>query len=188
VSSGSLVLDRAVDVCHRLNRAGIECAIGGALALAYHVDDPRATQDIDVNVALPASSAREAVDALPPDVPWDEGTLGVIARDDQVRIWWPVAGQVAMPLDLFFAADPFHAAAQARSIEVPMGDATVRVLAATDLAVFKALFDRPKDWVDIAAMAQAHDATVDLNEAADRVAAIVGGGDARVRKLRHGFT
>ncbi|MCB0979024.1 MAG: hypothetical protein KDB17_00015, partial [Ilumatobacter sp.] len=57
------------------------------------------------------------------------------------------------------------------------------VLAAEDLAVFKALFDRPKDWVDIATMAESN--AIDLDEAADRLATLLPG-DNRVDRLRRG--
>lgn len=182
--TGMLVLERAVDVHLRLLAAGIDNAIGGALALGYHIDDPRGTQDIDVNVSLPSSRAAAALAVLPDDVPWDDTTIARIERDDQVRIMWPVRDQHPMPLDLFFAVDPLHDTVRRRAVEVPMGDATVRVLSATDLTIFKALFDRPKDWVDIQAMLDAHDSTVDLAEAARWIGDIVGDDDARWVRLR----
>lgn len=184
MNGGALVLQRAVDVHQRLSAADIGSAIGGALALAYHVDDPRATQDIDVNVSLPASRAADALRVLPDDIPWDETTLDRIRRDDQVRIRWPVPGELAIPLDLFFAVDRFHEIAVDRAIEVPMAGSTVRVLSSTDLTVFKALFDRPKDWPDILAMLDAHDTTLDIDEATRWVAQIVGADDPRAARLR----
>lgn len=184
MSAGSLVLDRAVDVQRRLRATGIGSALGGALALAYHVDDPRGTQDIDMNVSVPASRAVDVLRALPDDVPWDNDTIARIERDEQVRIMWPVADEVPMPLDLFFAADRFHQVALGRAIEVRMRGATVAVLSATDLTVFKALFNRSKDWPDIEAMLGAHDSTVDLDEAVRWVSRVVGSTDPRVARLR----
>ena len=89
-----------------------------------------------------------------------------------------------MALDLFFAEHELHDVVQQRAVTVPMGETTVRVLSATDLTVFKALFDRPKDWVDIQAMLDAHDSSVDPDEAASWVARIVGKSDQRVKRLR----
>lgn len=183
-STGMLVLRRAIDVHRRLLAAGIDNAIGGALALAYHIDEPRGTQDIDVNVSLPAEQATAALVVLPDDVPWDESTLRQIERNDQVRIMWPVPDDaMPMPLDLFFAVDPLHDVVRRHAVEVPMLDATVRILSATDLTIFKVLFDRPKDWPDIEAMLSAHDSTVDLGEAIRWVSDIVGAEDARVGRL-----
>ena len=115
-------------------------AFGGALALAYHAE-PRATIDIDVK------RADEALEPL--------GRLGVAVagaratarRDGQVRVMWDDT-----PVDLFFAYDPFHAAAAAASVEVPFAAGAISVLSAEHLTVCKVVFDRPKDWVDIDAM------------------------------------
>lgn len=180
---GPLVLTRAIRVQRDLAGADIDSVIGGALALAYHVDDPRATQDIDLNVAVQSTRATELLTALPSDIVWDDRTLGQIERDDQVRLEWPVPGEVSMPLDVFFIADPFHEGLFDRAITVPMLDATVRVLSANDLAIFKTLFDRPKDWPDIIAMRDAHDSTLDLTVVARVVAHIVGKNDHRIARL-----
>lgn len=177
------VFNRAIDVHRHLLAAGIDNAIGGALALGYHVDDPRGTQDIDVNISLPAERARQALSALPDSVPWDDDTLAAIVRDDQVRIMWPVEGDLPIPLDLFFAVHDLHELVGARSVEVPMHGADVKVLSATDLTIFKALYNRSKDWPDIEAMLAAHDSTVDLVEAVRWVSDIVGATDPRTTRL-----
>lgn len=178
-----IVVHRAVAVYQSLTAAGVRCALGGALSLAFHTDDPRATQDIDFNVSLPADRAREGLLALPADVPWDDTTVAAIERHGQIRIMWPVEGGVPIPLDLFFAEHELHDVVAERSVEVTLGGAGVQILSATDLTIFKALFDRPKDWVDIQAMLDSHDSTVDLADAASWVARIVGADDQRVARL-----
>ena len=128
--------------------AGVPHAFGGALALAYWAE-PRATIDIDVNVFVPSDRRDEVLGPL--------AALGVdtgeapaaIARDGQARVWWD-----GTPIDLFFSYDAFHDAADRAAVEVPFADTTIRVLSAEHLAVCKAVFDRPKDWVDIEAMVQ----------------------------------
>lgn len=55
------------------------------------------------------------------------------------------------------------------------------MLCAEDLAVFKALFDRPKDWVDIATMVDA--GSLDGEVAASRLERLLPGDD-RVDRLR----
>lgn len=183
-SNPFIVLERAVDVYQRLTAAGVECAIGGALALAYHVEDPRTTDDIDVNVSLAADAAEAVLRLMPEDLPWTSDSVERIHRDDQVRIMWPVAGEDDLPLDLFFMAGVFHETVRGRTQVVPMFDAEVRILSATDLTVFKALFNRSKDWPDIESMLKAHDSTVDLDEAIRWVSDIVGSGDPRTERLR----
>ena len=184
MNDGALVITRALAVYQRLTAAGIDCAIGGALALAFHTDDPRATRDIDVNVALPRGQARRALAELPDDVPWNDTHLAAIERDGQVRIQWPVAGAVPIPLDLFFAESHYHDLVAQRTIEVPLRDRTVQILSSTDLTVFKALFDRSKDWPDIEAMLDARESSVDIDEVIRWVSEFVGGDDRRLAKLR----
>jgi len=55
-------------------------------------------------------------------------------------------------------------------------------LSATDLTVFKAFFDRTRDWADIEAMLEA--GTVDVHTALGWLVDIVGGDDHRVSRLR----
>ena len=78
---------------------------------------------------------------------------------------WPVEGEDDLPLDLFFSAGEFHEVVRGRTELVPMMDSQIRILLATDLTVFKALFNRSKDWPDIESMLTAHDSSVDLDEA-----------------------
>lgn len=162
---------------------GIGHAIGGALALAYHVGEARATQDVDLNVALPRAECRRALESLPTDCPWGAGDVAAIERDGQVRLRWPVGSGPPMPLDLFFAEHEFHGVAQDRVVYVKMLDADVPILTATDLIVFKALFDRPKDWVDIAEMLTEDPPSLDRAEAVTWVGRIVGDDDPRTRRL-----
>lgn len=184
MSDPGLVVSRALAVYQALKAAGIPCELGGALALAYHVDDPRGTRDIDVNVGVERADAKRVLSTLPADVPWDERSVAAIERDGQVRLRWPVTGAAPLPLDLFFAEHELHTRVSQRAVTVPMRDTEVLILSATDLTIFKALFDRPKDWVDIQAMLDAHDSSVDLADAAHWVARIVGERDPRVRRLR----
>ena len=96
-------------------------------------------------------------------------------RDGQVRLRWEQT-----PIDLFFSVLPFHDEVEKNVRHVSFGDRTIPVLSCTALAVFKAMFDRPRDWVDIEAMVEAR--AVDLSEARRWVVEIVGE-DARAEKL-----
>lgn len=183
-ASPLFVLDQALDVCRRLSAAGIANAIGGAIALGYHVNEARGTRDIDINISLPVSEARRALDVLPPEVPWDDTSVRRIERDGYVRLYWPVEGELPVPLDLFFMEHEFHAVARDRTVVAPLRGEQVQILSATDLTVFKALFDRTKDWADIEEMAAESVDSFDLDEAVRWVEAVVGAGDSRAAKLR----
>ena len=56
--------------------------------------------------------------------------------------------------------------------QVPFGGRTIPVLGCTGLAVFKAMFDRPHDWVDIEAMVEAR--SLDVDEAIRWIREMVG--------------
>jgi hypothetical protein len=181
-SSPLIVLERTVDVHRRHDRAGIPHAIGGALALAYHVAQARATNDIDLNVSADPKAARRVLELLPDDVPWTDRDVSVVRRDGQVRLLWPLPeGGPPIPLDLFFPQHALHAAIDARAELVPMLDASVPILSATDLLVFKALFDRRKDWADIEELLRF--GKVDLSEARRWLVQIVGAKDKRLTTL-----
>jgi hypothetical protein len=123
-------------------------AFGGALALAYCTLDPRATQDIDVNVFVGTDRLDDVLAALPDGVVATSAARRQLARDGQARLRWDET-----PVDVFLANHPFHEAAATRCRRVPFGDVDdLPVLSCEDLAVFKAFFARPKDAVDLAAM------------------------------------
>lgn len=135
------------EVERALTSADVPHAFGGALALAYCVGEPRATADIDVNVFLEPGATRQVFEALPAGVSTNGDLLRAAVRDGQVRLWWDDTA-----VDLFFSYHPFHDFAQSRARRVPFGEVEIPVLACTDLAVFKVVFNRTKDWADIEAM------------------------------------
>ena len=55
----------------------------------------------------------------------------------------------ATPLDLFFSYDALHDACRERRRQVAFAGEKITILSAEDLAVFKVLFARDKDWRDL---------------------------------------
>jgi hypothetical protein len=159
-----------------LEAAALPHAFGGALALAYAVGEPRATIDVDVNVFLDAEQAERAFAALPRGVAWGDDDVELAVRDGQVRVWW---GDVA--LDLFFDYHPFHAHAAGTALTVPFADRHIRVLAPDELAVFKAFFDRTKDWADLEAMVEV--GSFDVGAVRGWLVRLLGEDDPRVDRL-----
>lgn len=136
--------------------AGIPHAFGGAIALAYCTGEPRATIDLDLNVFLDCEQWERGVAALPVEV-LVTGTNRRELRDTgQTRCWWDTTA-----VDLFFNTHPFHAVAASRVRRVPFAGQVIPVLDCTSLAVFKAFFNRTKDWADLEAMATADQLDVD---------------------------
>ncbi|MCU1586510.1 MAG: hypothetical protein JWN31_3 [Frankiales bacterium] len=147
MTSSPTFVEKIVWVHRSLRDAGVTHAFGGAIALGFHIESPRATADIDVNIALPTAEARTALAALPAGVGWAQSDIKAVRRDGQVRLFWD-----RTPVDLFFPQHELHGLVAARVLEVPFGGASIPIISATDLAIFKSLFDRGRDWVDIEAM------------------------------------
>ena len=171
------LVERIVTIASALDAEGLPWALGGALALAYATEEPRGTRDIDVNVFVESMRADAVFDSLPYGVMHGPDDVTTAQTDGQVRLWWDDT-----PVDIFFADAPFYAGVHERCYRVPFAGTTIRVLSPEDLAVFKAMFDRPKDWVDIATMVESH--TIDLEVAADFLQALLGD-DTRVARLRN---
>ncbi|GAC1445692.1 MAG: hypothetical protein NVSMB55_28040 [Mycobacteriales bacterium] len=181
-ASPLIVLERAVQVHAALDRAGVPHAVGGALALAYHVAEARATRDIDLNVAADPDNPQALFALLPPGVPWDERDVRTVRETGQVRLHWPHPdGQPPIPLDLFFPQNEFHRHLNARAEVVALLDSTIPIISATDLMVLKMLFDRRKDWADIEELVRY--GSPDVVEARSWLNRIVGPGDIREGKL-----
>jgi Nucleotidyl transferase AbiEii toxin, Type IV TA system len=153
-------------------------AFGGALALAYYAE-PRATIDIDLNVFVPPARFSDvAVPLGRLGAAADDPSLeALVKRDGQARVMWD-----ATPIDLFFSYDPFHEAAGAARRVVPFGDGDIPILAPEHLMVCKAVYNRPRDWVDIEAML-AGDGAIDAAEVIRWVARIAGDEDPRYNRM-----
>lgn len=150
--------EKVVAVDRALATGGFPHAFGGALALGYCVRNPRATGDIDVNVFVRVDEVRRLFAALPADVSIHEDAIDLATRNGQVRLHWD-----DHPIDLFFSYHPLHDRAQARIRVVPFGVDEIPVLSCTDLAVFKVVFNRTRDWADLEAMIEAN--SVDRDDA-----------------------
>lgn len=143
-------LVRLITDLHRhLDGAGLPHAFGGALALAYGVATPRGTADIDVNVFVGPDRVLDVFAGLPTGVAWSDTDVNRVERDGQVRLFWD-----GTPIDLFFDTTSFHVQAATNTRVVSFAGGTIPVLDPNDLAVFKAFFDRRKDWADLEAMAE----------------------------------
>lgn len=135
---------RVVAVHEMLDSLSVPHQFGGAIALAWY-RSPRATTDIDLNITLAPSEAEPVLGALRHlGVSVSETDRTTIARDGQARLDWD-----GSYLDLFFATLDLHREMAERSREVSFGPVPIPILAPEHLIVCKAIFDRPKDWVDI---------------------------------------
>lgn len=169
--------DKIEAIHDRLVKGRIPHAFGGALALAYYAE-PRSTIDIDLNLFVPPGDYAKVRDALAP-LSFDTQTdLVALERDGQCRLRW---GRT--PLDLFFAYDEFHRAMRDRTRTVPFGEGKLPVLAPEDLVICKAVFNRPKDWLDIEQVLICVE-HLDLREIERWLGRIVGSDDPRAERFK----
>lgn len=179
IGGGEPSLPEKVTAIHEsLRAARIPHAVGGALALAYYAE-PRATIDVDVNVFVSTDRWQDVVSALTA-LGVDAGKLDPdgLRRDGQCRLWWG-----DNPVDLFFANAEIHEAMRNDVRRVPFATGTIPILAPEHLAVCKAMFDRPKDWIDIEQMLIATD-DLDVTAIEEWLTRMVGDEDSRLTRLR----
>jgi len=169
--------DKIVAVHESLDRADLPHAFGGALALAWCTQRARGTIDIDVNVFVPTDQVDDVLDGLPVEVTYSTEDVDQLRADGQTRLWW---GDT--PIDLFVNTTEYHEAVAERARSEQFAGTTVPFLACRDLAVFKAFFDRTKDWADLEEMHAA--GTLDVEAVIGTLALYLGGDDHRVERLR----
>lgn len=170
------LVDKIVAVHQALDAAHLPHAFGGALALAWCTQRARGTIDIDVNVFVPAQRTGELLAALPTEVSATDAAVEQLETDGQTRLWWG-----STPLDVFLDTTPFHANVGERVESEPFAGHDVPFLACRDLAVFKAFYDRTKDWADLEEMQQA--GTLDVEAVAGVLVHYLGPDDPRVARL-----
>lgn len=168
--------ERIVALHEALDAAGVPHAFGGAIALAYWTLEPRGTRDIDVNLFVPAGAPAPALAALPRAIAQPPGTREAIVRDGQVRLWWDDT-----PVDLFFDYEPLHADAARHRRLVPFAGIDIPVVGPVELAAFKAMFDRTRDWADVEAMFAA--GSLDLDALRATLASLISDEDPRLTRL-----
>jgi hypothetical protein len=168
--------DRLVAIHTGLAKERIPHAFGGAIALAYWTEDPRGTRDIDVNLFLPSDEWRQVLAALPDGVTASDDAVAAIERDGQARLWWD-----DIPVDVFFSSLPIHDEAARHTREVPFEGTTIPILGPLELALFKVLFDRGRDWGDIEEMLASR--TLDADALRERLAGLIDSGDHRFKRL-----
>ena len=172
-----MTLGERIRTLHRaFKEHDVPHAFGGAVALAYATEEPRGTRDIDVNVFLPARHAADVLALLPPGIDQPAGTAEKLARDGQIRLFWDDT-----PVDLFLDYAPIHEEAARHRRNVPFEGETIPVLGPVELAVFKAMFNRLRDWGDLEEMAQAD--MLDFDAVRDALAEMVGSDDERLMRL-----
>lgn len=178
--SSDVLLRRLLALRTGLDLHGLPHAFGGAIALAFHVQNPRATSDIDVNIVTDPADPARAFRAFPPQVTWGDADVERCRRDGQVRLFW-VAEPFPTPVDVFLPQHALHGEVDREAVTVDVLGEPVRILSATHLTVFKALFARTKDWADIEEMLAFGE--VDVDRVVSWLELLVGPDDDRLAQF-----
>lgn len=151
-------------------------AFGGALALAWCTQRARGTIDIDINIFAGIDDLERVLGALPDGVSVTGSDRTILKRDGQVRLWW---GRT--PLDLFLNTTDYHEEVATRIRMERFAGTRIPFLSCLDVAVFKAFFNRTKDWADLEAMQAA--GTLDVARVTDIISRYLGADDQRIATL-----
>lgn len=166
----------ALLLARALHEASIPYAVGGAIAYGYW-GAARGTKDVDLNVFVPAENPEGALAVLASARLRFELTAAVESARErgEVRAWH---GDV--PVDLFFNSIPLHESAARRAVEVTLLGRPIRILSAEDLTVFKLLFNRPKDLLDVERLVALRGGGLDRDYVREWLVDAVGASDTRV--------
>jgi hypothetical protein len=172
----SSLIERLIAVHDALDEAKLPHAIGGAIALGYCVQEPRGTRDVDINIFVSRARADDVFAALPEGITVTLANVEQVQRDGQTRLMWD-----DMPVDIFLNVLPIHEEVAAGVRQVILADRSIPVLDCGALTIFKAMFDRTKDWADIEAMVEAD--SIDLDKTAAQIQELDGQDSHRAQRL-----
>jgi hypothetical protein len=171
------IVDKILGISAALEGGRLPYAFGGALALAFCTERARGTIDIDVNVFVGPNDAGRVLSALGPPVSHSDEDRAALQRDGQTRLRWEQT-----PIDIFLDTTEFHLQAAQRRQFHDFGGRQIPFLGCSDLAVFKAFFNRTKDWADLEEMIAIGSLNVD--QTIGVLVRYLGADDQRVERLR----
>jgi hypothetical protein len=177
VIAGGLVA-RILSVHELLDSLGVTHQFGGAIALAWY-RRPRATTDIDLNLTVRPADAEPVLRAVEHlGVTVSAADRAAVREDGQARLRWQDSY-----LDVFFATFDLHDEMATEARAVQLEGVEIPILSPEHLVVCKAVYDRPKDWIDIEAMA-AWGTDIDSGAVLGWVCCLLGDDAPQVARLR----
>jgi hypothetical protein len=170
----------AEELAARLKAAGCEYALGGAIALGFWAE-ARGTLDVDVTLYLPLDDLTGCVQLL-------EKIGCAFARNRTLEMLKEHSFcQVSLSgirLDVFLPMSSFYEAAKDRRREVPIGSHQGYIWDAETLCVFKMMFFRQKDLVDIQSILRSQGASIDRDWIEKSLLDLYGNRDPRITRWR----
>jgi hypothetical protein len=168
----------ALHLARELDERKVEYALGGALALGFW-GKPRGTIDVDLNLFLPQNK--------PSDVIWCLQEIGCSVTASKAihsirEHGFCYATFASCRIDVFVSSSPIYEKARARRRRMHLGNQQVSVLDAETLTVFKMMFFREQDIVDIRQILQAQRSRLDRAWVREQLVEIFGPRDSRITR------
>ena len=171
-------LEAGLALASAFDKKRIPYALGGALAYGLWAV-PRATVDVDVNVFVEDAALGDVLDALAEQgVSFDPSQ----ARQENAARGMFVARFGSFRIDVFTPSIDFAWEAMRTRVAKDVDGQRVWFLSAEALAVFKLLFFRPKDIVDLQRLLAVQGERLDTAYVREHLATMMGDDDERVEK------
>ena len=172
------LVEVVVSLIDHLEASQIPYAFGGAIALSAW-SEPRATTDVDLNLWVDDAELPAAVALL--------RESGVAIELERAQLGARERGMFAAPhgsyrVDVFVPSVPFYDEALKQRMRVTLAKRQTWVLSPESLAVFKMLFFRSKDLVDLARLIEVRRPPLDVIFVRRALLDMVGPDDARIAK------
>ena len=162
-----------------LDQADVPYAIGGALAFGLW-GDPRGTHDVDINLFIDHDALDGALDVLESaGVELDRQAAHEADRRGDVIIGW----HSGLRVDFFTPSIPFSWEAMQKTVRVESALGEAAYLSAESIAVFKLMFFRPKDLLDVEKLIEVQGKSLDLAYIRDWIVEMMGEVDERTVAL-----
>ncbi len=144
------LVEAVASLIDAFERTALPYALGGAIAYSAWAE-PRATRDVDLNVWVSLDRLEDVFATLEgAGVTLDRTTATHEARERGMFI----GRHGEYRVDVFVPSVPFYAEALQRRVRTQLAHRDTWVLSPEVLVVFKMLFHRPKDLVDIGRVLQ----------------------------------
>ncbi len=176
MSAPTDAFEAGIQIAAALERHGVPYALGGALAYGQY-GIPRATNDVDVNVFVGPNQLEPVFTALRSlGVVVDAAAARAAAEREGLMILW----LGPFRLDVFTPSIDFSWEAERTRVRHDIDGVGVWFLSAEALCIFKLLFFRGKDVVDLERLIAVQASAVDAAYVRARIAEMLGDDDPRV--------